>query len=58
MHNAQIVPLTLIVILQILYLMFLVIPACFFFLHVRAGDRIFLADDSNEDWWKVGTKPA
>lgn len=25
-------------------------PGCF-----RAGDRILLADDSNEDWWKVGT---
>lgn len=27
-------------------------PGCF-----RAGDRILLADDSNEDWWKVGTNP-
>lgn len=22
----------------------------------RAGDRILLADDSNDDWWKVGRK--
>lgn len=27
-------------------------PGCF-----RAGDRILLADDSNEDWWKVSTNP-
>lgn len=26
--------------------------------YFRAGDRILVADDSNDDWWKVGKKPA
>lgn len=24
------------------------------FMYCRAGDRILVADDSNDDWWKVG----
>lgn len=23
------------------------------FMYCRAGDRILVADDSNDDWWKV-----
>lgn len=23
-------------------------------MYCRAGDRILVADDSNDDWWKVG----